>query len=177
MEDLYTYIKNDSEINMDDYFANVFDAISIDGKLPYITNGVSISTMLANSSALGESGGWTLDSLEKVLETSGLNSISNLSSTSFLEIMLQTNDSLVDWASGECFFNSPEFIELLELAGKIQESSQSGFGADLSAAVASYEAVYSAYQIAQYRDSYKGKRKCNTACQAPMENTMRSSQK
>ena len=52
MEDLYTYIKNDSEINMDDYFANVFDAISIDGKLPYITNGVSISTMLANSSAL-----------------------------------------------------------------------------------------------------------------------------
>ena len=73
LEDLYTYIKNDSEINMDDYFANVFDAISIDGKLPYITNGVSISTMLANSSALGESGGWTLDSLEKVLETSGLN--------------------------------------------------------------------------------------------------------
>lgn len=156
LEDLYTYIKNDSEINMDDYFANVFDAISIDGKLPYITNGVSISTMLANTSALDENGGWTLDSLEKVLETSGLNSISNLSSTSFLEIMLQTNDSLVDWTSGECFFNSPEFIELLELAGKIQESSQSGFGADLSAAVASYEAVYSAYQIAQYRDSYKG---------------------
>lgn len=54
LEDLYTYIKNDSEINMDDYFANVFDAISIDGKLPYITNGVSISTMLANSSTLGE---------------------------------------------------------------------------------------------------------------------------
>ena len=24
LEDLYTYIKNDSEINMDDYFANVF---------------------------------------------------------------------------------------------------------------------------------------------------------
>lgn len=156
LENLYMYIKNDSEINMDDYFANVFDAISIDGKLPYITNGVSISTMLANTSALDENGGWTLDSLEKVLETSGLNSISNLSSTSFLEIMLQTNDSLVDWTSGECFFNSPEFIELLEFAGKIQESSQNGFGADLSAAVASYEAVYSAYQIAQYRDSYKG---------------------
>lgn len=33
LEDLYTYIKNDSEINMDDYFANVFDAISIDGTL------------------------------------------------------------------------------------------------------------------------------------------------
>ena len=65
LEDLYTYIKNDSEINMDDYFANVFDAISIDGKLPYITNGVAISTMLANTSALGENGGWTLDSLEK----------------------------------------------------------------------------------------------------------------
>ena len=38
-----------------------FDAISIDGKLPYITNGVAISTMLANTSALGENGDgrWT----------------------------------------------------------------------------------------------------------------------
>ena len=115
--------------------------------------------------------------MEKVLETSGLNSISNLSSTSFLEIMLQTNDSLVDWASGECFFNSPEFIELLELAGKIQESSQSGFGADLSAAVASYEAVYSAYQIAQYRDSYKGNVNVIGLPKLPWRIPCRSSQK
>ena len=50
-----TYMEKDPEINRDDYFGNVFDAIGIDGKLPYITNGVAVSTMLSDASALGDS--------------------------------------------------------------------------------------------------------------------------
>ena len=112
LEDLYTYMEKDPEINRDDYFGNVFDAIGIDGKLPYITNGVAVSTMLSDASALGDTAEWTLKDLEDVLETSGTNAISNLSSEAFLKIMLQTSDSLVDWSLGECFFASSEFIEL-----------------------------------------------------------------
>ncbi len=156
LENLYTYMENDPEINRDDYFGNVFDALSIDGKLPYITNGVAVSTMLADASALGNTAEWTLKDLEDVLETSGTNSVSNLSSEAFLKIMLQTSDSLVDWTSGECFFDSPEFIELLEFAGKIQEDIQIGNKTDMNAGVASYETIYSVYQIARYRDLYKG---------------------
>ena len=155
LEDLYTYMEKDPEINRDDYFGNVFDAIGIDGKLPYITNGVAVSTMLSDASALGDTAEWTLKDLEDVLETSGTNAISNLSSEAFLKIMLQTSDSLVDWSLGECFFDSSEFIELLEFAGKIQDNI-AGNNTDMSAGLASYETINSVYQIARYRDLYKG---------------------
>lgn len=157
LEDLYPYMENDPTIHMDDYFENVFKAISIDGKLPYITDGVGVSTMLADAGTIDGSNGWTLQDLENVLDVYGANSISNLSGTFFLKVMLQTGDSFVDWASGKCSFDSPEFIKLLEFARKIQDSSQNSVGEELnSTCAAAYQAVLSIYHITQYRDYYHG---------------------
>ena len=39
LEDLYPYMEHDPEIRKEDYFENVFEAISLDGKLPYLTDG------------------------------------------------------------------------------------------------------------------------------------------
>lgn len=157
LEDLYPYMENDPTIHMDDYFENVFKAISIDGKLPYITDGAGVATMLADADIISGSTGWTLQDLENVLNVYGANSISNLSGTFFLKVMLQTDNSFVDWASGKCSFDSPEFIKLLEFAGKIQDSSQNNVGGELSDTyVAAYQAVLSIYYITQYRDYYHG---------------------
>ena len=49
LEDLYPYMEHDPEIRTEDYFENVFEAISLDGKLPYLTDGVAISTWLDHS--------------------------------------------------------------------------------------------------------------------------------
>lgn len=158
LEDLYPYMENDPEIQTKDYFENVFEAISLDGKLPYLTDGVAIFTMLAGADIADGNSGWNIQELEKVLTTYGLNSINNLSGASFLKVMLQTDGSFVDWSLGKCFFDSPEFIELLEFAGKIQESSQNGFtGAGMNGTyAAAYEAVLSVYNITQYRNYYHG---------------------
>lgn len=157
LEDLYSYMENDPTIRMDDYFENVFKAISINGKLPYITDGVGVSTMLANADLINDRTGWTFQNLEDVLNTYGTNSISNLTGTFFLKVMLQADDHLVDWDTGKCFFDSPEFINLLEFAREIQNSSQNNSGEDLSSApVAAYQAVLNVYYITQYRDYYHG---------------------
>lgn len=157
LENLYPYMESDPAIHMDDYFENVFKAISIDGKLPYITDGVGVSTMLADADIMNTSSGWTLQSLEDVLNTYGANSVSNLSGAFFLKVMLQADDSFVDWTSGKCSFDSPEFIKLLELAGEIQNSSQNSAGEALSGThAAAYQAVLSIYNITQYRDYYHG---------------------
>ncbi len=128
LEDLYPYMEHDPEIRKEDYFENVFEAISLDGKLPYLTDGAAISTMLAGEDIVVGNDGWTIQELEKVLDTYGANSINNLSGASFLKVMLQTDGSFIDWNLGKCSFDSPEFVKMLEFAGKIQESSQNSFG-------------------------------------------------
>lgn len=158
LEDLYPYMENDLEINRDDYFENIFDAISIDGKLPYLTDGAAISTMLAKAGIVNGNGGWTIQELEKVIDTYGANSIENLTGDFFLKIMIQTGNNFIDWNSDMCSFDSPEFVELLEFAGKIQGSSGKGFegtetGNPYSAV---YATVLSVYHITQYRNYYNG---------------------
>ena len=71
LEDLYPYMENDPEIRTEDYFENVFEAISLDGKLPYLTDGAAISTMLAGEDIVVGNDGWTIQELEKVLDTYG----------------------------------------------------------------------------------------------------------
>ena len=158
LEDLYPYMEHDPEIRKEDYFENVFEAISLDGKLPYLTDGAAISTMLAGEDIVVGNDGWTIQDLEKVLDTYGANSINNLSGASFLKIMLQTDGSFIDWNLGKCSFDSPEFVKMLEFAGKIQESSQNSFGGtEMSDTyAAAYEAVLSVYHITQYRNYYNG---------------------
>jgi len=157
VEDLYPYIENDPEINMEDYFENVFDAMSINGGLPYVTNGVAINTMFADSTLLGNEVGWTYDEFTALLEAYGADSVGNLTSATLLRLLLLTSDSLVDWSAGKCYFDTPEFTRLLELANRLQENGDTSFGADTdSAYAASYGAVITVYQVAQYRDSYNG---------------------
>ncbi len=158
LEDLYPYMEHDPEIRTEDYFENIFDAISLDGKLPYLTDGVAISTMLTGADIVDGNNGWTIQDLEKVLDTYGANSINNLSGASFLKVMLQTDGSFIDWSLGKCSFDSLEFVKMLEFAGKIQESRQNGFeGMEMSDTyAAAYEAVLSVYHITQYRNYYNG---------------------
>lgn len=157
LEDLYPYMENDPDIHMDDYFENVFKAISMDGKLPYITDGAGVSTMLADAEFMKDRTGWTLQDLEELVNTCGADSVSNLSGAFFLKIMLQTDDSFVDWTSGKCSFDSPEFIKLLEFAGKIQEDSQKGLGEEADGtSAAAYQAVLSIFHISRYRDYFHG---------------------
>ena len=51
-----------------------------------------------------------------------------------------------------------KFVKMLEFAGKIQESSQNGFGGtEMSESyAAAYETVLSVYHITRYRNYYNG---------------------
>lgn len=157
LEDLYPYLENDPEINIEDYYENVFEATSIDGELPFITNGVTIWTMIADSSKVGDDPGWTYDDLEALLERYGSDSLGGLTGEGLLQIMLQTSDRFVDWSTGECYFDTSDFIELLKLAGKLSDSEKNAYrGTPDSSHATVFEAVMTAYQIARYHSVYDG---------------------
>ena len=60
--------------------------------------------MLAGADIVDGNNGWTIQDLEKVLDTYGANSINNLSGASFLKVMLQTDGSFIDWRLGQMLF-------------------------------------------------------------------------
>lgn len=155
LEDLYSYINADPDINMEDYFENILDAFSIDGSLPYVTNGVMIATFFADSRITGTEAGWTYDDVLSLLTQYKLD---GLNSKFFLEKAIQSSDSLVDWSVGECYFDSDEFIQLLELAAKVGNKNGNAFSGETKdkSVSAIYNITFSVYDIAQFFDIFEG---------------------
>lgn len=120
IEDLMPYLQNDSEIQLEDYYENIIDAMKIDGGLPYVTNGVGFRTMIGPKELAGSKPGWTLAEMNAMLDEKGLDALGNLNGKVFINMMLYTHDFFVDWATGECRFTSDEFISMLETAYRIQ---------------------------------------------------------
>lgn len=154
LEDLYGYIRESQDINMENYFDNIIDAFAIDDRLPYITNGVYIATYLADSRIVGSESGWTYDD---ALTLMNQYEVSGLSRGFFLEMVVEQNsDSFINWGKKENYFDSPEFIRVLELAATISENRTASFSGAAVASVAAYQAVMSVYDIAMYNNLYQG---------------------
>jgi len=114
LEDLYPYLRSDPEIHSSDYYYNVFAALSIDGKLPYVTSSVRIFTMLAEPGAAGTARGWTMEAFA-AMKNSGALQMEFLPPTLLLKLILGADNRFVDWGKGECRYDSAEFARLLEL--------------------------------------------------------------
>lgn len=114
LEDLYPYIQNDPQLDVEDYYSNVFDALSIDGKFPYVTSSVQVFTMLANAEAVGMRRGWTYDEFMRERQ-SGQIIVEWYAPEEYLELLLASSGRFIDWDSGECRFEGEEFAQLLTL--------------------------------------------------------------
>lgn len=118
LEDLTPYIEKDDEINPDDIVDSLRETIETDGKFYYVVPSFNVSTLTAATADVGTEMGWTFEDLKKLLEEKG-EGVRPFSSQS-KEWMLYsfvgnaTND-FVDWATGECRFDSQDFKDILEI--------------------------------------------------------------
>lgn len=117
-EDLWPYIENDPDLGREAVMENVLKAAELDGKLYQIFSTFSIQTVVGATSVVGDRMSWTLDDLQAALATmpegctifgEGDTKAGMLST-----VLAQNMDGFVDWSTGECSFNSPEFIAMLE---------------------------------------------------------------
>ncbi|MGN1001262.1 MAG: extracellular solute-binding protein, partial [Oscillospiraceae bacterium] len=120
LQDLYPYLDSDSELSRDDFFANVLAALEIDGALYRTVSTFSISTVIGASSVVGDEPGWTLDEFKAAYARmpEGCTVFNEYVTQS--DILSQTlafeMDSLVNWATGECSFDSDTFKNILAFA-------------------------------------------------------------
>ena len=118
--DLWPFIDADQELSRDDLMTNLFDAMSIDGKLYQVAQNFSIQTAAVKSSIAAGRTSWTLDELLEALEELGPEAAifgeTDTKSQMLTQCLSFNLDSFIDWTTGQCSFDSEEFISILEFA-------------------------------------------------------------
>lgn len=126
IEDLYPYIDADNELNREDYFENVLSAMEVDGKLCCTVPGFYIQAVMGSSKVVGDTPGWTYEEFNEALASmpEGCEPFDQyVTRDSILQSCLALEmENFVNWATGECKFDSQEFIDLLNFAAQFPET-------------------------------------------------------
>lgn len=120
LADLYEFIDADPELNREDFFPTVLGAMECDGKLVSTVAGFYIQSLAGASRIVGDHPGWTYDEFNAALEKmpEGCEPLSvYVTRSDILRMLLALDmDYYVNWATGECRFDSEDFKNLLEFA-------------------------------------------------------------
>lgn len=118
LADIYSFMETDEEINREDYFQNVFDAFSVDGKLYAIVPSFYVQTVMGKSSEVGDTPGWTMQEMMDLLadkpEDVSLFGESMTRDSMMYSAMSLALPQFIDKESGQCNFESQGFKDLLE---------------------------------------------------------------
>lgn len=124
LADIGKMIEEDEELNMEDYMTNVFDAYSVDGKLYSVIPNFYVSTVIGKTADVGETPGWTMEDLKALMAKYPDSSVfgdSMTRDTMLWQVLMYSGSRFVDRNTGECNFDSPEFIEMLEFVAQFPE--------------------------------------------------------
>ncbi|MDE6065119.1 MAG: extracellular solute-binding protein, partial [Lachnospiraceae bacterium] len=120
IEDLSPYLDSSTVVQREDLFETILNAYTIDGILCAIPRSFGVQTLAGRTSEVGEESGWTLTEMIAFAEAHPETQL--LPDASKLQVlgacMMFNFDSWVNWETGECFFDTPEFKAVLEFANK-----------------------------------------------------------
>lgn len=152
IEDLNPYLEKSASVNRSDLFESILNVYTVDGRLCTIPSCFYINTLMGRSSEVGEESGWTLDEMIAYADQYPDASIFTYASRDAVlqYCLLFDFDSYVDWESGTCSFDSPEFKKILEFAGRYGEQPE--YSISEPKALAGHEALLSLESIAQPQD-------------------------
>ena len=122
--DLYPYLDADKELNREDFFPTVLSALEVNGGLYQVAPSFQILTLIGASSVVGDTPGWTYDEFNAALASmpAGCSPLDQYTTQSDILRRLVTleMDSLVDWNTGKCAFDSDIYVNILEFSKRFQ---------------------------------------------------------
>ena len=126
--DLYTLMDQDTEINRSTFLPNLLKAVESSNESLYeLPLEFLMYVVAGKTDVVGTEPGWTVDIFYEFLKQYpdadkpfGMTSWEIL-----LSLMIYNNsDTYIDWENGQCYFDSNEFISLLELTKFYGEEAQ-----------------------------------------------------
>ena len=142
LEDLWPYIENDPDIGREGVVEAPLRAAEVNGGLYTVFDSVWLHTLFGAESVVGNRISWTFEDLQDAFSTMPeeaviLDNALNVPSMKYhlLESYIYGFfDLFVDWEIGQCFFDSQQFRNVLELAadmpGPGKESWRAEYGVD-----------------------------------------------
>ncbi len=124
--DLNEFMNADKDINREDYFENILAAYDVSGKLYAMPVSFSISTLVGKEKIWGNKDSISLDDVKLMMDDmpKDVAIIDSMSQMEFVFFMLQGSlDKFIDWENGECYFDSDEFVEIVNLSKKFPKKS------------------------------------------------------
>lgn len=124
LADIGKMIEEDEELNMDDYMTNVFNAYAVDGTLYSVIPSFYVTTVMAKTADVGEESGWTMADLQALMDKYPDASAfgETVTRTDILRTMLMNSHArFVNRDTGECKFDSEEFMDMLEFVAQFPE--------------------------------------------------------
>ena len=121
LADIYGFIDSDPDMKREDFLDSVFKAYERDGRLYEVVPEFSIGTVSGKTSIVGEKQGRTAEEFIALAEKYPGKKMMNGSTTksSALDLLLRYSFAgFADPSTGECSFNSEDFIKLLEFCNK-----------------------------------------------------------
>jgi len=130
LRDLYTFIDTDNELGREKFLPNVLEAVSENGSLYELPYKFWLKVAAASADVVGNGNGWTFNDMQLLLDAINFDGYlfhPNINSDFALNTMLDFMiDDFIDWDTGNVYFDSPEFIALLEIVKKYTPYSPTG---------------------------------------------------
>lgn len=115
--DLYEFMDSDHDISRDDFIPNILDALSVDGKLPYIVPAFSVNTMLAKSKFPFVKENWSYDEFIDAYDSmpDGMELMDGLDNQTLYDNFcgLVNIYDFVNYDKAVCRFDSPQFVNMM----------------------------------------------------------------
>ena len=126
VEDLYPYLNADPDLGDVEFFASVLDVCSVDGKLCCIPDSFSFDILIGREKDCGGLSGLTPEELFAFGEQyAGERRLVEYDKDNLLAVLFGSMfPEYVDWDTGECRFDSEDFIRLLEFVNKFGMSQE-----------------------------------------------------
>ncbi|MDE5746517.1 MAG: extracellular solute-binding protein [Acetatifactor sp.] len=122
LADIGALLEEDPELGELKYLQNVWDAYSVDGKLYAVVPSFNVYTMIAKKSLVGEPKSWTMADVQATLADmpAGATAFGDITRGGFIYRMLSfAGRDFVDVESGQCYFDSQNFMDMLEYAATL----------------------------------------------------------
>ena len=123
--DLYALMEQDTTINLDDYLSNIIELGEYDGKLYELIPKFSAVTLAGRASEVGDGFSISYEDANALLASKGDGvKLFEMGSTRYTVMNYGVNlafDQFYDGNLGECYFNTPEFEQFLEMISEYPE--------------------------------------------------------
>lgn len=121
--DLYPLLDADEELSRDDLFPSILACLETDdGKLYRTCSSFQINTIVGASSVVGYEPGWTYDEFKAAYDLMpddcDVFDVYTTQSAILSSLLSLEMSNLVNWETGECFFNTEAFTDMLEFTAQ-----------------------------------------------------------